>query len=437
MPPVPPPNRRFLVKSLGPQRFADILVAAGEVTSPADPYLPWDRLRYRTPPRDFTHEQWWLAIKYARSTMRHVLPLTMVDGRPFSYALPDDVLRLTSEIHRRASGQTAAPEQLDNSATRNHYVINSLMEESITSSQLEGASTSRRVAKDMITSGRSPRDRSERMIVNNYQAMQFVTEHKDQELTPDSLCELHRIVTADTLSDPAMAGTMQTSPDPDDRVKVYGGKRNQVVHVPPPVDQLPARMAALCAFAKGADTSGYVPPIIRALIIHFMVGYDHYFVDGNGRTARLMFYWSMLKDGYWLTEFASVSRLLHKAPARYGSSFLLCEQDDGDLTYFLLYHLGVLKRALNDLDDYLERKSDELSNARRLLAAKGDFNPRQLAVIESAWKNPRSCYTVHTHMTSHGVSHQTARNDLSDLEKRGLLQRTKTGRTYTWTPAPV
>lgn len=435
MAPVPPPSPRFLVKALGPQRFADLIMAAGEVTSPSDPYLPWDQLRYRKPPRDFTHEQWWLAVKYARSTMRRVLPLTMVDGRPFSYTLPDDVLRLIDEIRRRASGQEAAPEQVTDPTTRNRYFINSLMEEAITSSQLEGASTSRRVAMDMITSGRSPRDRSERMIVNNYNAMQFVVAHKGDELTPDLLCELHRIVTADTLRDPAMAGSLQTSPDPNDRVKVYGGKLNQVVHNPPPVDQLPARLAALCAFANGTDSAGeYVPAVLRPLILHFMVGYDHYFVDGNGRTARAVFYWSMLKHGYWLTEYASVSRLLRKAPAQYGRSFVLCEQDDGDLTYFLLYHLGILKRAFNDLADYLTRKSAELAAARRILAAKGNFNPRQLAVIESARKTPDTLYTVHTHMTTHGVSHQTARNDLTDLENRGLLIRTKKGHSYAWIP---
>jgi Fic family protein len=48
------------------------------------------------------------------------------------------------------------------------------MEEAITSSQLEGAATTREVAKEMIREGRQPRDRSERMILNNYLTMQRI-----------------------------------------------------------------------------------------------------------------------------------------------------------------------------------------------------------------------------------------------------------------------
>ena len=56
------------------------------------------------------------------------------------------------------------------------FLVNSLMEEAIRSSQLEGATTSRRVAKEMLRTGREPRDRSERMIANNYRALQFMRE---------------------------------------------------------------------------------------------------------------------------------------------------------------------------------------------------------------------------------------------------------------------
>jgi Fic family protein len=74
---------------------------------------------------------------------------------------------------------------------------------------------------------------------------------------------------------------------------------------------LPERMRALCAFANmrtGVD--GFVHPIVRAIILHFMLAYDHPYVDGNGRTARALFYWSALKDGYWLIEYVSISRII-------------------------------------------------------------------------------------------------------------------------------
>jgi Fic family protein len=123
---------------------------------------------------------------------------------------PDEIFRLTEEISRRASGMIAVPEPVTNPATRDRYVVNSLIEEAITSSQLEGASTSRRVAKEMIRSGRNPKDRSERMILNNYNGMLRVGELRDKDLTPDLVCELHRIITEGTLDDPAAAGQVQS-----------------------------------------------------------------------------------------------------------------------------------------------------------------------------------------------------------------------------------
>lgn len=59
--------------------------------------------------------------------------------------------------------------------------------------------------------------------------------------------------------------------------------------------------------------------------MHFMLSYDHPFVDGNGRTARILFYWSMLSQDYWLAEFLPISRLLKMAPSQYARSFIYTE----------------------------------------------------------------------------------------------------------------
>lgn len=397
-------------------------------------YLPWDEIRYRTPPEDLTHEEWWLAIRLARSSIMRFIPLYAIDGKNFSYALPDEVLRLLDEVTQRASGQIAAPEPVTNSATKDRYVISSLIEEAITSSQLEGASTSRKQAKEMIRHNRTPKTRSEQMIMNNYIAMQHVSEHRDDEFTPEAICQLHEIVTYNTLDKPECAGKIQNNPDPDDRVKFLDEEGN-VLHSPPPVEELPERLQRLCDFANGADGEGvYVPPLVRALAVHFMMGYDHYFEDGNGRTARALFYWSMLKQGYWLAEFLTISKILKNAPSQYVRSFIFTEQDQGDLTYFLIYHLKVIKRALHELDVYLARKSKELQSTRKLLSPRaGRFNHRQVALLEFAIKHPDEYYTVKSHAKSHGVSDQAARIDLYDLEERKLLVRDKVGREFVWT----
>lgn len=431
--PQPPPTVDLAALLAGPERanFSQQFLAA---LGASDRYLPWDELRNRRPPDGLTAEEWWAALKIRRTAMRRVLPLLDKDGQPFSYALPDDALRGIEMVDKHTSGRIGVPEPvLPEAPTRERYVINSLIEEAITSSQLEGAATTRKVAKEMLRTGRKPRTRDERMILNNYEGMLQVRELRHERLTPALVAEFHRIITADTLDDPADCGRLQL---PGEGRVIVADHYGQIMHAPPPADQLPARLERLCAFANGDSDTSYVPPVVRAILLHFMLAYDHPFVDGNGRTARLLFYWSMLSQDYWLAEFLPISRLLKKAPAQYARSFLHSEQDDGDLTYFMLYQLRITQRAISDLHDYLGRKVTETQQLRRALKAASDkFNTRQLALLENAVKRPGARYTVASHGRSHGVVAQTARTDLHGLEKQGFLVRVSSGRGHAWVPA--
>jgi Fic family protein len=390
-------------------------------------YLHWDELRHRTPPGGLSHKEWWLGIKHARLSMSHPLPLKDADGGAFTYSMPDPVLERLHKIDQRASGRIEISELVTNPSTRDRYVISSLMEEAITSSQLEGATTSRLVAREMIRSGREPRDKSERMILNNYHAMDFVRQNQREKLTPALIRELHTIVTDGTLDDSAAAGKLQLPGDK--RVQVVS-PQDEVLHTPPPAEQLPERMEALCRFANGQMPEGFLHPVIRAIIVHFWLAYDHPFLDGNGRTARALFYWSMLQEGYWLAEFLTISKILTNAPSQYARSFMYTETDSRDTTYFIVYNLKVIIRAIEELHQYLQRKMAEVKKIESLLKNKSEFNRRQLDLLGHALRNPGAIYTVQSHRSSHSVTKQTARTDLQKLEKRELLVRGMLGKAY-------
>ncbi len=434
--PKPPPSIEKLLEEMrasNPSRLVHILtqIPSGVVT---DPYDPWDKLRFKKPPGDLTPEEWWLAVKVSRQVMQRQLPLSDKNGIPFTYAVTDEVLRAIEDINRDASGSIGFSEQVTNSATRDRYIVNSLIEEAITSSQLEGAATTRRDAKEMIRSGRRPRTRDEQMIFNNYHAMRRIRELQHEPLTVDLILGIHRILTTDTLDNLDAAGRFQR-PD-EERVGVYSSD-NYALHLPPAAEYLEERIQRICDFANRELDDAYVPPIVRAVIVHFALAYDHPFEDGNGRTARAVFYWSMLNQGYWLTEFISISSILKGAPGKYARSFLYTEQDDGDLTYFIIYHLSVIRRGVKDLHDYLDRKIAELKELQRSLAMMpGEFNYRQLALIENAIKTPGAHYSAISHGVSHNVARETARQDLLQLQERGLLQRRKLGKSYIWIPRP-
>jgi len=173
-----------------------------------------------------------------------------------------------------------------------------------------------------------------------------------EQLTPDTVLGLHRMLVEGTLDDPAEAGRLETP----DHTRVTAWDQDIQVHVPPPAEELPLRLQELCDFANGAE-GAYLPPAVRAVIIHFMVGYDHYFVDGNGRTARALSYWNMLHEGCCLREYVTISRILRKVPSKYAVSYLYTEDNDSDVAYFIHYQLEVFLRALDYLDAYLLAKS--------------------------------------------------------------------------------
>jgi len=413
-----PPRQSNLFRQLSPERFEKLFIESNGSTHRTGPYLHWDDLRRRSPPPGLSHEEWWLATKLSRAN-RSLLPLADAAGRPFTFTVPDAALALLHRIDQKLGGNLALSDPITNPATRDRYLVSSLAEEAIRSSQLEGASTTRQVAREMLRTGRTPHNRGEKMIANNFRVMRSIGETRQDPLTPARICELQRMVTEGTLDEPAAAGRLQLPSDV--RVHVWDG--DQVLHVPPPAEQLPRRMKALCAFANPTAGQPWIHPVLRAITLHFWLAYDHPFEDGNGRTARALFYWSMLAQGYWVAEFLSLSTVLKKAPAQYARSFLLTETDDNDLTYFMLAQLEVISRSIDAFETYLQRKLDELRSVELLVSANSGLNHRQRALLGTALRDPDSQFTIAGHQATHKVVYQTARADLLDLEKRRLLSR--------------
>lgn len=423
IPQSPPDLNELLDEAMRSGRWKDVLSASGNLPAPAD-YLHWDELRRRKPPDGLSHREWWMLLKLQRLNSLQVIPLRDRQGRAFRFSVPPQVAEPLHEIDLGGGGMLDLPAPVTNPQTRDRYIVSSLMEEAITSSQLEGAATTREVAKEMIRTGRPPRDTSERMILNNYVTMRHIRELKSSTLSPELVFQIHRLVTDGTFDDPAAAGRFRR---PDEQ-RIVGDDFGSVFHDPPPADELPQRMEAMCAFANSESPGGFLHPAVRAIILHFWLAYDHPFVDGNGRTARALFYWAMLHRGYWLFEFISISSILRKAPVKYGRSFLHTETDDNDLTYFIISQTEVIRSAIRELHEYIERKTAEVRQVESHVRALDLFNHRQVGIIRHALKHPGQRYTFKSHQTSNGIAYQTARTDLLGLCGRGLLDQRRKGR---------
>ncbi|HET6764565.1 MAG TPA: Fic family protein [Longimicrobiaceae bacterium] len=423
--PMTPPSILQLIEEWDTEVFARI-VRDRPGPAPDGKYRHWDTLRHLQPPPPLTSQEWWLAIKLARQASSIDLPLRDRSGQGFRFAPVDVVQQMLMQVDRNASGRIQAAEQVTDPQTRDTYLLKGLIEEAITSSQLEGASTTREVAKDMIRQGRQPETHSEQMIYNNYQALQFIRRMGSSPLTPSMVFELQKILTDRTLENPTAAGRFR---EESEKICVMD-EQDTILHMPPAASELPDRMAAMCEFANAQmDGARFVHPVVKAIVLHFWLAYDHPFVDGNGRTARALFYWSMASQGYWLCEFISISRILKQAPGRYARSFLYTETDDNDVTYFVLAQLRVILRAIQDLLDHLEVKQRELRQMRMMIEKsqmlRDQLNFRQLAIVRHAMKHPGFLYTIESHRNSNNISYATARSDLLKLANVGLLhQRT-------------
>lgn len=394
-------------------------------------YLHWDKLSYYTPPNGFSHEEWWFVLKMRRRALFKHLPLLDKNGGSFKYLEVDPIPESLHGIDQGAGGFIQMPDQIINPDTKDQYYVSSLIEEAITSSQLEGAATTRKVAKDMIRTGRPPHDRSEQMILNNFKTMQQIGKLRGDRLSKDLVFEIHRMITDRTLKDSSETGRFRRA---DERIVVCD-MYNEIYHDPPPASELENRMTAMCDFANGKIPQGFMHPVIRSIILHFWLAYDHPFVDGNGRAARALFYWSMLRHGYWLFEFVSISQIVLKAPIKYARAFLYTESDDNDVTYFILHQLEVIRRAIDQLHQYIKRRTQKLLAVERELRGLATLNHRQRDLISHALRHPDHRYTIRSHQISHNVVYQTSRLDLLDLGKRRLLDSQKIGKTWYFTPA--
>jgi Fic family protein len=389
-----------------------------------DDYRHWDELKYRVPPAGMNREEWWLSLKYQRLAGTKTIHLKDRKGAHFQFCVPDKIAEQLHEIDLGAGGRIGIPEPVTNPATRDQYLIRSLMDEAITSSQLEGAVTTREVAKDMLRSGRNPKDKSEMMILNNYRTMRRIREIRNQRLTPELILELHQMVTDGTLDKADAAGRFRRH----DELITVEDERGEIMHLPPTASELPERIAAMCAFANGEPAEPFVHPVIRAMILHFWLAYDHPFVDGNGRTARALFYWAMLHSDYWLFEYISISDVLKQAPVKYYQAFLHSESDENDLTYFLLHQSDVIRKAIEKLHNYISLKTQEARESERILRDMRHLNHRQQALVSHALRHPSAAYTIEGHQLSHDIAYNTARTDLLNLETRGLFKQIKSGK---------
>jgi Fic family protein len=389
-------------------------------------YLYWDKIKYKQPAKNLTPIEFWYLVKHIRTAASKPTIIKSENGEFFKFLRLDYTDEYLHKIDIAIRGEIFTKYQhIITDYGKQRLLTKSIIEEAIASSQLEGAVTTTPIAKRIILENKPPKDKSEQMIINNYRTMQLLRDdYKNKKLTKELLFELHRHITKKTI-DSSKQGRYRTNEDNitlNDQMKF-------IYHVPPNEKFLYQEMDRLITFANDENKDGFVHPIIKAILLHFWIVYLHPFYDGNGRLARTLFYWYLLKKGYWAIQYLPISLVIKQSRDQYGMSFVYSEQDGFDLTYFYDFHIKKIIQALDNFSDYIDRKTKENKTIEEKLEKENIFNERQKELLRYfIVKGEKSFITPTSYVEMYKVSRMTASSDLKNLEKKQLIISKKIGK---------
>jgi Fic family protein len=404
----PPPVKMYDEKSID---LYTKLRASGELKEINDEYLYWDKVKYKA--KTATPQEYWSAIKLSRSFNSQTISF---GSNLFQFVQTDFVQRLLHYFDLHIGGNLGSNVGIAET-DKTKFMISSIMEEAISSSQMEGANTTRKKAKEMIQKELKPKNKSEQMIMNNFVTMKHVVQHKTEDLTPEKLLYIHNLISYNTLENKDEEGVFRQNND----IYVVNYTNSEIVHTPPNHLEIKTLINDLCDFFNN-EQKAFIHPIIKGIIIHFMIGWIHPFTDGNGRTARTLFYWYMLKNGYWLTEYLTISTIIKDTKIQYEKAFLYTESDQNDMTYFITYHLKTMENAFIGLKDYIGRKQKEVIQAAKFIKIP-NVNERQAQILKTVSEDADRVLSSKEIENRFNISSFTARADLNNLEQLGFLEK--------------
>ncbi|MFZ2225882.1 MAG: Fic family protein [Candidatus Moraniibacteriota bacterium] len=416
-------DKEKAIKLLISERKEELFPLIDETMEPV--YQYWDKVKYKSLPLGISAEEFWFLVKTIREAQFARSPIRTETGENFKWLKLPRLEKFLHEIDLNMGGNLFSFSKDINDKTKYKFISKGVMEEAIASSQLEGAVTTRKLAKQMLREGKKPKTISEHMIVNNYEAIKLIEEdYKNKKLDLALLLELHRIITKNTQVNPGDQGRLRLDSDEI----IVANEENLIYHEPPSEKFVKIEIERFIAFANDDLEEAFLHPVIKAIMLHFWIGYLHPFVDGNGRLARLMFYWYLLKKNYWAFAYLPISRTIKRAHAQYIKAYVYTEQDEQDLTYFIDYNTRKIELARREFDDYLSDQSRKNSQMGAIAKSKHELNDRQIKLLQYLCDNPDGRTAIRAHMSINDISRMTAFNDLKYLENNKFLFSKKIGR---------
>jgi len=385
-----------------------------------DRYLNKIEIGFRLP-GELNLSEIWQEIQRDRKSRREVLDLRDEKGEKFWYV---NLKPLQAKLHKIDSHGRDSLYSYIKPDIENELLVDSIIEEAWASNIIEGAFTTHKRAQELVRRNLTPKDKNELMMKNNHLAMTYILEHRQSEFNLDLILKIHQMITRGTLDDPEYAGKFR-----DDEVFIWD-KTNTVICKPMAAENIEPCLHNLVVWVNTTSDEDFIHPVVKASIIHFYLVYVHPFFDGNGRTARALFYFFLLKNQYEFFKYFSISALIAKQREKYYKAIKDVEDYDNDLTYFLLYFADVVLKSIDEIINRIVGKyqSDIIS---KNFDARGIYiNKRQKKLVKVLIAHGQKNITTRKYEKILKVSYGTARSDLNEMVKIGLLQKKKIGKGF-------
>lgn len=212
-------------------------------------------------------------------------------------------------------------------------------------------------------------------VLNYIEALEKIPElAKTSKFEKKNLLEIHKIVTKDTLENPDDVGVFRN------RHVVVGNKiTGEVVFNPPITEQVPKLIDNLIKWFN-SEKVNEIDPVIEAGIVHYEIVRIHPFIDGNGRTARIMATLTLYKRGFDVKRFFALDDYYDNDRLSYYEVLKKVDQNTLDLTEWLEYFTDGVAISLKAVKD----KVIGLSKDIKFLKDRGQIalTERQMGIVE-------------------------------------------------------
>ena len=289
------------------------------------------------------------------------------------------------------------------------------------STHIEGTQLTLAQAQDILA-GKSLKgirkdDRQE--LLNYKETMDFVSGYlgKESEITEELLKEIHRILVEDV-----RGGTLEPGKYRTVQNYVVNSLTGTIIYTPPPPSQVPHIMTE---FVEWLNKESDISPVLIAGICQYQFVHIHPFLDGNGRTARVLCSLILYLNGYDFKRLFSLSEYYDTDRRKYYDAIQSVRENEMDMTTWLEYFTGGLSSQLAEVKTKGEKaiKRDVL-----IEKAKGlNVNERQQKILLHFLDVNQS--SVEEMRKELNLVRRTVQRDLSKMVTLGLIKEIAKSKT--------